>query len=427
MPWSGQIPKGTFIPSYRPTHAAAVDYPRIAAQGRRTSRWPFLLVVLLMALGLVFPTSLGGQLSRVLEFSSFSIACLIFGLLMVQRNGVLHPLSLVLSISIPMLLLLFTLLSPFEEFSYGALVPFLSVSMLLCVSFRYVDFNFTQYIDRAWLVLNLAILTGVLLLATDQMFFFQFIIDNYAGGYEGLVPNLLSVGRPVLVFISHSTASFFYFALFFLNLRTFMICRKLIGLIFAVLYLVACWMMQSVSGYILTILAIAYLIYSLGSSKYRIWLLAVFLLCASFGFYFEPFQMFEQANRVMAATFKQQENGFNARYTNRGVLAPTISYITEHPFSPIGLGYSSDLWYADSGPLYLILRGSLPLLLVTYTAFWLFLKWNLRSRLDAYRVFTMLMAFEFGMINLLYFRTIALLPFFVVYLNSLDARNRLKV
>ena len=76
-----------------------------------------------------------------------------------------------------------------------------------------------------------------------------------------------------------------------------------------------------------------------------------------------------------------------------GGLAANLEYIADHPFSPIGLGLSRQLWYADSGPVEYFLKGSFPLLFTVYLAAYLFLRKNLKSRGQALFLFAVFLGF----------------------------------
>ncbi|MEO7651366.1 MAG: hypothetical protein ABIZ80_12950, partial [Bryobacteraceae bacterium] len=112
--------------------------------------------------------------------------------------------------------------------------------------------------------------------------------------------------------------------------------------------------------------------------------------------------------------------GLLGRYSASGGLLGNLQYIADNPFSPIGLGLSRRLWYADSGPVEYIMKGSFPLLLSVYAGLFLFFRKNLVSKSRALFLFVVFVGFEVGYSNLQYFRTQYLLPFLIVYLNSLD-------
>ena len=85
------------------------------------------------------------------------------------------------------------------------------------------------------------------------------------------------------------------------------------------------------------------------------------------------------------------------------------------------------LWYGDSGPIELLIRGSLPLLLAVYIGFWSFVRRSLVSKGMAIAVFLMYFGFEIAYSNLLYLRTVCVLPFVIVYLNGLSRRHAFEI
>jgi hypothetical protein len=114
-------------------------------------------------------------------------------------------------------------------------------------------------------------------------------------------------------------------------------------------------------------------------------------------------------------------NGLRGRYSGQGALTSNLRYVASAPFSPVGAGFHPDLMYGDSGVIEFLLRGSVPLVLLIYTGLFVFLKSNLASRSQALFLFAVLLGFEIGFSNLLYFRTQFFVPFVVVYLNHLES------
>jgi hypothetical protein len=124
------------------------------------------------------------------------------------------------------------------------------------------------------------------------------------------------------------------------------------------------------------------------------------------------------------AATTSQLNGFSGRFSEFGTLYNTIKYIEDRPFSPVGIGYRSDLFFGDSGPVEYYLRGSIALLLSVYGGFFFFLKRNLMSKRHLVLLFLSVMAFELGYSSLTYVRLLYMLPVLVVYFNDLS-RNEM--
>jgi hypothetical protein len=112
--------------------------------------------------------------------------------------------------------------------------------------------------------------------------------------------------------------------------------------------------------------------------------------------------------------------GLQSRYSTSGLLSGNLRYLNESPLSPIGLTYGpEDLFYGDSGIVLVMVRGSLPLLVLVYLGFWRCLNRNLRRRGDVLCLFLVTCAFEVGYTPLQLFRFTSLLPFLIVTLNAL--------
>src|SRR5204862_4396059 len=96
----------------------------------------------------------------------------------------------------------------------------------------------------------------------------------------------------------------------------------------------------------------------------------------------------------LADIWGREENGLLGRYSSTGGLSANLEFIVDHPFSPIGLGLSSQLWYSDSGPVEYLLKGSFPLLFTMYLGAFLFFYKNLRSKRRALFLFLIFLGFE---------------------------------
>jgi len=140
-------------------------------------------------------------------------------------------------------------------------------------------------------------------------------------------------------------------------------------------------------------------------------------------------QWFENSSDVsqvlpqLAGTILNSDvNGLLPRYGPGGALRIPLSYLVHHPLSPIGFTTPSalvegDTALGDSGPVEYLLRGSIPLLVLVYFGLYRFLRFNLPLRGHALFLFLVIVAFEAGFSSLVYFRTLYLLPFFVIYLR----------
>jgi hypothetical protein len=127
------------------------------------------------------------------------------------------------------------------------------------------------------------------------------------------------------------------------------------------------------------------------------------------------------SNMLTAIEF--QGGGFSGRFGRGGNLLNNVELIRTQPLRPIGLGFSTTVFYGDSGPVEYLLRGSLPLLLSVYGGYALFLWRSLHVRRHALMLFAVTLAFELGMTVLTYHRFVYFLLFVVLYLNHLDSHR----
>jgi hypothetical protein len=123
---------------------------------------------------------------------------------------------------------------------------------------------------------------------------------------------------------------------------------------------------------------------------------------------------------AISPLFTSNVNGLAARYARNGSLAPNIEYILAHPWTPVGVRYSEDLWFVDSGPVEHMLRGSLVLVVAVYFGLFRFLRENLRSLAHCLILLGVYFAFESGFSNLIYLRTLYLTPFIITFLNGVS-------
>jgi hypothetical protein len=267
-------------------------------------------------------------------------------------------------------------------------------------------------------IVNLAL--AVAMLTNDSVG--QFIINYYNDFTDTLVADMLANEKPVLTFATHSLAGLFAYLFFWLNLRTYQKRGTKLHLLLAVLHVGLCIALKSFTSLGLGALAVLELFWRFPKTVLASAIASFFMIPAS-------------AKDIIGDSFTvnvmlRDGGGFISRYTQLGNLANIFAFIHEHPFGPIGVLYSSKLFadggQTDSGPILYFLRGSLPLLLLVYGGFFLFLWRNVRDRWACWRLFLVIVLTELGITVLIYPRSFLLIPFFVVYLNSLEAPSRVR-
>jgi hypothetical protein len=119
-------------------------------------------------------------------------------------------------------------------------------------------------------------------------------------------------------------------------------------------------------------------------------------------------------------------SGLLGRESETGVLAGTLKYLVEHPFSGVGLTYSSDLFFADSGFVEYTLRGTVLLTVCIYVAWYRFARGNIDKTAHFRLIFWSTVLFEVGFTVITYTRFITFIPFVIAYLNALARQDTVR-
>jgi hypothetical protein len=256
----------------------------------------------------------------------------------------------------------------------------------------------------------------------------QFTIRWYAQFYEELLPAMLGLHKPILAFGTHSLAGFFAYLLFWLNWQSYNVARSRVSLAFSICYVGLLLALTSFTSLALVAVAITQIAVCLWKRSRRVLVLGVLGLCAIL--FLAAGTLADQADRfraeapyAAAALLNSDKSGPLARYGKQGDLKESISFLLEHPLSPVGYTNPPFLFFADSGPLEYMLRGSVPFLCLVYSGLYVFLRYNSPSGKYALTLFLVVLAFELGFVSLTYFRTLLLLPFLAIYPKYITATN----
>lgn len=376
-----------------------------------------LILGILLIFGLFLPTSINGEINSLLLWPPIIILCLIYTYLIWKQRTLSLPLVIIVLIILSSLLI-GTLLTPYHNYAFGSIAFY----FLLCYMFlvrwgkTYVRFN-----TKLSIIINFIIIILGLLVVFGNQNVQNFFVSYYSDFYTTLVPNMMESNKPVLSFATHSLAGFFMYLFFFLNIKTFKQRGSILYFLFSIGYLYLMINIKSVTSLIFCMLAIIeIIIYFFKKTPLLVMGMVIILILVVANYNLLIFESYkDQLSIAFSGT-----NGFIGRYSSTGNLANNIDYIVNNPFHPIGFGYSKDMFYGDSGFIEYITRGSLPLLIGIYGGLFYFLKKNMVSRYYAYQLFAVTLFFESGFSVLIYFRILFLLPFFIVYLNSLKPQIR---
>lgn len=366
------------------------------------------------------PTSTGGVISQPLYVLNVGVVGALLFAMVILRGRVWSVWPLALATAIVALPLAFTAVAEFSELSPGMAVLFASVATLFLVDVRAVRPG------RVGLVALLIVNAFTMVLGAALVFDVKAADAFVKTHYQVFFPNLLMLmidwyNKPVLTFGTHSLSAFYYWLMFYLHLVGFTRTGRPPLLLVAMVMLALCASLFSTTGVIFTLVGTLQL---LGLAWSRLPSRAVVAggtvlaaACVVFFVVAAP-HLDELIATASRGVLGDRSAGLMARYARDGNLASTLAYVIEQPWRPIGLTYSRDLFYGDSGFVTYALRGSLALPVVIYLALYLWLRRNLVDHRVAVVLWAAIVAFEVGFTPLVFFRFVGMLPFLLIWWNE---------
>lgn len=380
-----------------------------------------VLFTALLAIGLLFPTSVAGSISRTLDWLgillSFSLICML-----AWKCGISERRLLYIGIPIPLLLAGFTFLSPLHLLATGALPAFVTVALIYCINLENYRMEHPEWILALASIVMLIFGFGVLLGSEGIG---AFMNSHYSYFFQDLMQIEIGAHEPVITFATHSLAGVFLYLFFWLNFRTYQTRSKSLHLWLALALLFLCLAVRSHTGLAFGLLGIAQIVYWLWIRRHRaitVATIALILYLVPIGahYWFDWVKNWGDVRDMMSGLWLGQGTGFRGRYGAEGNLYDTITFIREHPLRPTGLTVSDNFFMGDSGPVEYWLRGSLPFFVLMYGGLWVFLWRSFHIRSDCYVLFFVILLAETGFGVLHYTRSLCLIPAFVMYLNSIS-------
>jgi len=385
-----------------------------------------MIICLLLVFGLYFPTTASEHLS-VFSLSAYLICLALLSLLIFRRHGRPSAPVCIALLSITPVLLVFTFTSGLSTLRLGALLGYGVLSILLITNLR--DIGLPHWFGRLWVVVNVInILAGFAIVAGVQSVD-DFIVAHYSTAYDELLPNMLAWRKPVLTFGSHSTAAFFLYLFFWINLQTCKLKSQKWLMVFSVCYLFLTACLLSVSALAFSAVGLFQLVAHVWMSMRHklLWATAALCLILATAAFWSPAINRAASIHVAKEIIQDPGNGLAGRFLPGGTMHYDLQYLQHHPFSPVGASYRESFMFGDDGPVEYMLRGSVPLLLLIYGGLFYFLRRNLVLRSHAYFLFAMIVLFELGITTLINLRALYLIPVLVVYLNSLGDSVPLRI
>jgi hypothetical protein len=376
-----------------------------------------ILMAIVLGVGFLAPTSIHGDYSLALLGITLSVLLAAVAVLYWQHGC---RASVLVTVSLPIMIILSacTLFSSTFRFGWGVFAQFNLLALVYALDLRRMRTG--PLVAVTFKIVNIVYIVWGIGIVIGSDFLKQFTMNWYDQFYEELLPAMLALHKPVLAFGTHSLASFFAYLLFWLNWQNYNATRSRLALAFSICYVGLLLALTSFTSFVLAAVAVTQIAVWLWERSRRALVLGLVGLCATL--FLAAGTLADQADRfraeapyAAAALLNSDVGGPLARYGKQGVLKESISFLLEHPLSPVGYTNPPFLFFADSGPLEYMLRGSVPFLCLVYGGLYLFFQYNSPSRKYALTLFLVVLSFEVGFVSLTYFRTLLLLPFLAIY------------
>lgn len=380
------------------------------------------LVYLVSFLGTFWPTSFGGNINAISP-----IVGVVFCIGFIFSFSVLN--NIILNNVLPGLLLLFLLLffsitSDLPEINLGALGPYLAIAALFVLDFRKLRDPLALRVFALLSILILLLAVGVILefevvIGLIEEFFQQYYTDLFK-------QTVIWYSKPVGVYGTHSVAALVYFCFsmvcLYISLSSKKTTPKLLFIILSLLFWLVIPFLKSVSAVILFLVMSAIFSVALFKARPRVFLLFTMVTSIILLNYYlnnsvsinSKFELAIDAVNILSS----DANGFKGRYLSNSRLGGTFEYLSNHPFSGVGITSSSVIEFGDSLFSEYILRISFVGYFTLLIGLYLFLNKNLTDPKLVFPIFIFFLLTDLGYPLLTTFKFIVVLPLLIVVLNS---------
>jgi hypothetical protein len=369
------------------------------------------------ALGLFLPSSVEGQILRALTVIDLAATVAVLGG-MVALGLTKDRWARACAVAVPATLTLTTWISPFESHSPGLVAIYGALALLYLVDLRGARLGTLE--GRALLALHILLAGAGVAIVVDVSLLDRLLVWLYSAFYPTLVPRMVALQKPVLTFATHSLAALLFYFLFLTALAGHAARGSAAWLVLVPTHLMLLLLLRSTTSIVLTVCATAVLVARgwRGSAWHGVAVAAAVAAAAGLVVAVVHWTDRPVVDLVSYGVLGDRRRGLSARFAPGGLLAPTLAYIQAHPWRPIGITYTDQLYLGDSGILMTWLRGSLPLFLAVYGGLFRFLVTNLASARMAVWLWVVIVAAEVALVPLQYFRFVTILPLTVVALNT---------
>ncbi len=239
----------------------------------------------------------------------------------------------------------FTIISPFQEYTFGAIFPYLAMGVVLMISPSIDVGDCSRRLFHLMAVLLVILGFGVVF---HVDFIRQFIFKFYQAYYEDLYLYMVEYGdKPVGPFATHSISAFIYavFAIIYLRLSHVSSGAKSVAyFLLSLLFFSLIVLLKSFSAIaISSLLASMYFLWLLSRAKVLAILFMGFLIVCVFSLV-DLTSFYELIEKLLSS----DANGLRGRYSAGNRLDGTYEFLLNNPLMAIGMTSSPQIAFGDN-------------------------------------------------------------------------------
>lgn len=292
-----------------------------------------------------------------------------------------------------------------------------------CFIILMMDINIT--FDFKFLNKLLTKMTTVVLLLNIIVYFNLFgsheIVSSYYTQYLKYITDYqLTIHKPILTFGVHNVAAFFYMCLFIICYVIYEKYKIKKYLFYSICYIILLILTRCNTAIGMLLIATLFFVIRTKSKYKRLFICLCFIL-------FFTVNAYSSLYTDIVDIVSRPSNGLISRYVeNENYLyGNNFSFIKDHP---LGMGFavgntSEDLYYADSGYFVNYFIGNILYLVIFYLLVYYFIKANIKSRINSFFIFFVIMSMELGFVTFHYYRTLIIILFLIYCMKTIETDN----
>lgn len=380
--------------------------------------WTFIVALFI---SLYFPTSIGGVINPHLTMigNLLAVSALLYGaaLFGIKFSGYILASAATLMI----MLCIFSFLSPYNDITLGAVVPYLTLCIICSLKHQQLYFSRTQLKCLALIVVSMLLFSLLVVADVKPVIEFQ---KSFYQVFPDLFDFMVTwANKPVIMFATHSVAGFAFFIIAIVSFLFSNVVHttklKLTLRTASILFSVLLVLLISNTGFFLFFaMLVVYMVYFLRHSHFIVLLLIfsvlLYLILDNLVFLLE---LSAEFSKLFFEVILKENNGLLARMSMNSRLAGSYEYVFNSPLIGVGFTYGGDLAFGDNILSEYILRAGFAgyfLVLIIVVGY---LYSNLTSKLAFILLLAFVLMSDLGYPLFVAFRFVFIFPVLIILVN----------